>query len=92
MKGFNNLKKIFIALIKYYQKYISPAFPPTCRYQPTCSTYMIEAINRHGSLKGIIMGISRILRCHPLVKGGYDPVPNHFTIKRFHENKDESID
>lgn len=75
------MKKILIGLVRFYQKYISPAFPPSCRYQPTCSNYMIEAIERHG-IKGVLMGIARILRCHPFVEGGEDPVPDHFTLKR----------
>lgn len=76
------MKKIFIKAIRAYQKGISPLFPPTCRYYPTCSSYAIEAIERHGALKGTLMGIARILRCHPLVKGGFDPVPKKFTLKR----------
>ncbi|WP_034550427.1 membrane protein insertion efficiency factor YidD [Carnobacterium funditum] len=76
------MKKILIKSIKGYQKGISPMFPPTCRYYPTCSSYTIEAIERHGSLKGTVMGTARILRCHPFVRGGYDPVPTKFTLKR----------
>lgn len=76
------MKKVLITGIKGYQKGISPLFPPTCRYYPTCSSYAIEAIERHGALKGTVMGTARILRCHPFVKGGYDPVPAKFTLKR----------
>lgn len=76
------MKKVLITGIKGYQKGISPLFPPTCRYYPTCSSYTIEAIERHGALKGTVMGTARILRCHPFVKGGYDPVPAKFTLKR----------
>ncbi|MGT2948433.1 membrane protein insertion efficiency factor YidD [Streptococcus devriesei] len=75
------MKKLLIAPVRFYQKFISPAFPASCRYRPTCSTYMIEAIEKHG-LKGVFMGIARILRCHPFVKGGQDPVPDHFTLRR----------
>lgn len=72
---------ILIGLVRLYQRFLSPLFPPTCRYQPTCSSYMIEALQKHG-LKGFLMGIVRILRCHPLVAGGRDPVPDHFSLKR----------
>ncbi|RLK63108.1 membrane protein insertion efficiency factor YidD [Atopobacter sp. AH10] len=74
--------KVLIFLVKCYQKAISPLFPPSCRYSPTCSSYMIEAIQRHGSLKGFVMGIARILRCHPFLRGGMDPVPDEFTLRR----------
>ncbi len=75
------MTSFFIYLVKLYQKGISPFFPATCRFQPTCSQYMIIAIEKHG-LKGILMGTARILRCHPLTKAGEDPVPDHFTLKR----------
>ncbi|MGT2950482.1 membrane protein insertion efficiency factor YidD [Streptococcus cuniculi] len=72
---------ILIGLVRFYQRFISPLFPPSCRYQPTCSSYMIEALQKHG-LKGFLMGMARILRCHPFVPGGKDPVPEHFSLKR----------
>ncbi|MGT2807427.1 membrane protein insertion efficiency factor YidD [Streptococcus iniae] len=75
------IKNLLIWLVKAYQKSISPLFPGTCRYRPTCSTYMIMALEKHG-LKGLLMGIARILRCHPFVEGGEDPVPDKFTLKR----------
>ncbi|AND78573.1 membrane protein insertion efficiency factor YidD [Streptococcus pantholopis] len=75
------VKKVLISLVRLYQAYLSPLFPPSCRYQPTCSNYMIEAIEKHG-LKGVLMGLARILRCHPFVRGGKDPVPNRFSLKR----------
>lgn len=81
------MKKIFIGLIRGYQKFISPLFPPSCRYYPTCSNYSVQAIQKHGAIKGSIMGISRILRCHPFVKGGYDPVPEQFSIRRNKEDE-----
>ena len=81
------MKKIFIGLILGYQRFISPLFPPSCRYYPTCSNYSVQAIQKHGAIKGSIMGISRILRCHPFVKGGYDPVPEPFSIRR--NNKED---
>ncbi|UQS83837.1 membrane protein insertion efficiency factor YidD [Bombilactobacillus thymidiniphilus] len=76
------MKFLFIKLVRGYQKYISPGLPPSCRYYPTCSTYMIDALKKHGWLKGTIMGCSRILRCNPFVRGGVDPVPDNFTVLR----------
>lgn len=73
--------QFFISLVRVYQRFISPLFPPSCRYQPTCSAYMIDALQKHG-LKGMLMGIARIARCHPFVEGGEDPVPNKFSLKR----------
>lgn len=73
---------MMIAPVRFYQKFISPLFPKSCRYQPTCSQYMIDAINYHGAGKGFLMGTSRILRCHPLVKGGIDYVPKKFSFRR----------
>ncbi|TVQ69962.1 MAG: membrane protein insertion efficiency factor YidD [Oceanospirillales bacterium] len=69
------LGRLLILVVKFYQYFISPMLPPSCRYEPTCSSYMIEAIQVHGPLKGFYLGIRRILRCHPLREGGYDPVP-----------------
>lgn len=69
------LKKLFLEIIHIYQRYISPMTPPTCRFYPTCSEYTREAIEVYGPFKGGYMGIRRILKCHPLHKGGFDPVP-----------------
>jgi len=68
------MKKILILGIKSYRKYISPFKRPCCIFYPTCSQYTLEAIEKYGALKGSIMGIKRILRCHPYNKGGFDPV------------------
>lgn len=68
------IKKVFILLIRGYQIFISPLFPPTCRYTPTCSTYFIQALEKYGPIKGSYLGIRRILRCHPGHPGGYDPL------------------
>ena len=69
------LKKILLSLVVFYQRFISPLTPPTCRFYPTCSQYTREAIEYHGALKGLYLGVRRILKCHPLHKGGFDPVP-----------------
>lgn len=73
------IKKIvslpLIFLVRIYQYIISPLMPATCRYQPTCSHYMVEALQKHGPLKGLFLGIKRILSCHPWGGSGYDPVP-----------------
>ncbi|MGB5596794.1 MAG: membrane protein insertion efficiency factor YidD [Crocosphaera sp.] len=69
------MKKILITVIKGYRKFISPLFPPSCRFQPTCSQYTLEAIEKFGAFRGTWLGIKRILRCHPFHPGGYDPVP-----------------
>ena len=70
------MKKLFLFLIRFYQKHISPAFPPKCRYTPTCSAYAYEAITKYGALKGGWLAIRRLCRCHPFAKHDYfDPVP-----------------
>jgi putative membrane protein insertion efficiency factor len=61
-------------LLRGYKWVVSPMLPPSCRYVPTCSEYAMEAVERHGVLRGIWMAVARLLRCHPLAKGGYDPV------------------
>ncbi len=67
-------KKIMIAMIRFYQNFISPLFPPTCRFTPTCSVYFIQALEKYGVIKGSYLGIRRILKCHPWHEGGYDPL------------------
>ena len=69
------LKKILIALIKFYRKYISPMKTTKCPYYPTCSTYGLEAVEKYGAVKGGALALWRIIRCNPFSKGGYDPVP-----------------
>lgn len=71
--------KLGMALIRFYQLVISPMFPACCRYTPTCSEYGLQAIRRHGLLKGSWLAMKRILRCRPLGDVGYDPVPEKFT-------------
>ncbi len=68
------MKKFFILLIKFYQVFISPVLPGSCRFVPTCSEYSKEAINKYGVLKGLLLTLKRILKCHPFHPGGYDPV------------------
>lgn len=70
------MKKLFIGLIRFYQKNISPYKPKSCRFYPTCSAYAVEAIEKHGAFKGLFLALYRILRCNPFNKNcGYDPVP-----------------
>ena len=70
----NILQKAVCALIRFYQLAVSPHFPPSCRYYPSCSAYALEAVRKYGAIRGSYMAIRRILRCHPLSRGGYDPV------------------
>ena len=78
------IAEALILPIKFYRRCISPMTPPSCRFTPTCSQYAIEALRKHGPLKGLYLAIRRILRCHPWGGSGYDPVPlfinkNHIT-------------
>ncbi|GAB3655095.1 hypothetical protein GCM10027589_14190 [Actinocorallia lasiicapitis] len=66
---------LFIGVVKGYRKVISPLLPPTCRFEPSCSAYGLEALQTHGALRGGWLTIARIARCHPFHPGGYDPVP-----------------
>ncbi|MEL6501039.1 MAG: membrane protein insertion efficiency factor YidD [Cyanobacteria bacterium J06635_13] len=69
------MKIILLGLVRGYRQFISPLFSPSCRFQPTCSQYTLEAIATYGTVKGSWLAIKRILRCHPFHPGGYDPVP-----------------
>ena len=68
-------KRIMLGMIRFYRRFISPMFPPCCRFTPTCSAYAMEAIQKYGAIKGGYLALRRILRCNPFSKGGYDPVP-----------------
>jgi len=67
--------RVLVAPIRFYQRFISPALPPSCRYSPSCSSYAVEALQVHGPLRGSWFAVRRIGRCHPWHAGGYDPVP-----------------
>ena len=69
------MKRLLIAMVRFYRKNISPLRPPCCRYIPTCSQYALEALEKYGALKGSWLALRRFLRCHPFHNGGYDPVP-----------------
>ncbi len=78
------MRQILIVLIKFYRYAISPYLAPSCRYTPTCSSYAIEAIERHGIFRGSWLAVRRVSRCHPWHEAGYDPVPenNDLTVTR----------
>lgn len=78
------ISKIFILIIRFYQKAISPLTPPSCRFYPTCSSYGLEAIKKHGAWKGGFLTIRRISKCHPFHPGGIDPVPEEWPHKKNH--------
>ena len=70
------MKKVFLALIRFYQTAVSPYFPARCRFRPTCSAYAYEAVSKYGAIKGGWLALRRFLRCHPFYRGNYfDPVP-----------------
>ncbi|MDX1778252.1 MAG: membrane protein insertion efficiency factor YidD [Thermodesulfobacteriota bacterium] len=69
------MEKVAIGSIKFYQKWLSPLKFPSCRFTPSCSSYALQAFAAHGFLKGLILTVKRILKCHPFHPGGYDPVP-----------------
>jgi putative membrane protein insertion efficiency factor len=77
------MKSLALALLRLYKRWISPAFPPSCRYVPTCSEYALEAVDRYGVWRGGTMSAGRLLRCHPFAKGGLDPVVKAATEPTF---------
>lgn len=75
------MKRLAIAPIRLYQRFISPMFPRRCKYEPTCSAYAVEAIGRFGVVRGTVLACWRILRCNPFSHGGFDPVRDEFTFR-----------
>ena len=75
------MKRLLISLIGFYKAKISPKKKAICRFRPTCSSFAIEAIEKHGAFLGSVMAFCRIMRCNPLFRGGYDPVPEHFSLR-----------
>ena len=75
------MKKLLIKIIYFYKRKISSKTQACCRFRPTCSSYAIGAIQKHGAFLGSIMAVARILRCNPFFPGGYDPVPDRFTLR-----------
>lgn len=78
------MKRVLLAILRFYKRRISPLLPDACIYTPTCSEYAMEAIEKHGVLKGMGLAIWRLLRCNPFAKGGYDPVPEPKKHKENH--------
>ena len=74
------MKRLLLAPIAAYRRWVSPALPRRCRYEPTCSAYAAESIRRFG-LRGALLAVWRLLRCNPLSHGGFDPVPDRFTLR-----------
>jgi putative membrane protein insertion efficiency factor len=75
------VKRVLLAPIAAYQRWVSPALPRRCRYEPTCSAYAAQSIRRFGVLRGLLLAAWRLLRCNPLSHGGFDPVPDRFTLR-----------
>lgn len=75
------MKRVLLAPIAAYQRWLSPAMPRRCRYEPTCSAYAAHSIRRFGALRGSLLAIWRLLRCNPFSHGGFDPVPDRFTLR-----------
>jgi uncharacterized protein len=75
------VKRLLLGPIRAYQRWISPSRPRRCRYEPTCSAYAVEAIERHGAVRGATLAVWRLIRCNPFSHGGFDPVPHRFTLR-----------
>mgnify|MGYP002622803617 CR=1 FL=1 len=83
------MKSVFLGILHFYRKYISPLKKPRCIYYPTCSSYAVEAVEKFGALKGGYLAIRRLLRCHPFCEGGIDLVPEDFSIRIIRPEKKE---
>lgn len=68
------MQAVVIALLRQYKRWVSPLLPSACRFHPTCSVYMMDAVGRYGAARGVWMGLRRLLKCHPFHQGGFDPV------------------
>jgi uncharacterized protein len=75
------VKRLLLAPITAYQRLVSPALPRRCRYEPTCSAYAAQSIRRFGPIRGLLLACWRLLRCNPFSHGGFDPVPDRFTLR-----------
>jgi len=75
------VKRLLLSPIAAYQRWVSPAIPRRCRYEPTCSAYAAHSIHRFGAARGLLLAAWRLLRCNPFSHGGFDPVPERFTLK-----------
>jgi hypothetical protein len=69
------MRALALVPLRFYKRFLSPLLPPMCRFEPTCSIYMMQAIEKHGTLRGVWLGVRRLARCHPFNPGGWDPVP-----------------
>jgi putative membrane protein insertion efficiency factor len=69
------MRAVALFLLRFYKRFISPLLPPMCRFEPTCSVYTMLAVEKYGALRGVWLGLRRLLRCHPFNPGGWDPVP-----------------
>lgn len=68
------MRELLMGLLRFYKQWISPLLPLACRFQPTCSEYMLQAVERHGAVRGVSLGVLRLLKCNPFHSGGFDPV------------------
>lgn len=69
------MRSLALLLLRFYKRFLSPLLPPMCRFEPTCSVYTMQAVEKYGALRGTWLGIRRLARCHPFNPGGWDPVP-----------------
>lgn len=86
------MRRVLMGLIRFYRRGVSPLTPPSCRYSPTCSAYALEAVDRHGALRGSWLALRRILRCHPWGGDGHDPVPPPPETKELKKDAFPSVD